>query len=101
MIELNVAIGENMSDIINYQTSGTCCKIINLKIENDIIQDVEFLGGCSGNLGGIRQLILGQNINEVAKKLRGIPCGAKSTSCPDQLAICLEEYINKKQTANV
>ena len=90
-----------MSDLINYQTSGTCCKRINLKIENNIIQDVEFLGGCSGNLSGIRKLIIGQNINDVAGKLRGIPCGTKSTSCPDQLAICLEQYIKQKQTANV
>ena len=90
-----------MSDIINYQTHGTCCKRINLKIENDIIQDVEFLGGCSGNLGGIKKLVIGQNIEEVAKKLRGIPCGTKGTSCPDQLAICLNEYIKQKHTANV
>lgn len=86
-----------MSDIINYQTHGTCCKRINLKIEDDIIQDVEFLGGCSGNLGGIRQLIIGENINDVARKLKGIPCGAKSTSCPDQLATCLQQYIEQKQ----
>lgn len=90
-----------MIDTINYQTRGTCCKRINLKIENDIIQDVEFLGGCSGNLSGIRQLIIGQNINDVAHKLKGIPCGMKSTSCPDQLALCLEEYILSKQASNV
>ncbi len=90
-----------MSDIINYQTHGTCCKRINLKIENDIIEDIEFLGGCSGNLGGIKKLVIGQNINEVASKLKGIPCGTKSTSCPDQLATCLIEYIQQKQTANV
>ena len=90
-----------MSDIINYQTQGTCCKRINLKISNDIIEDVEFIGGCSGNLGGIKKLIIGQNINEVASKLKGIPCGAKSTSCPDQLATCLSEYIKQKRTANV
>ncbi len=89
-----------MSDIINYQTQGTCCKRINLEIENDVILDAEFLGGCSGNLGGIKHLIIGQNINDIAKKLRGIPCGAKTTSCPDQLAICLEEYIKQKQTVN-
>ena len=90
-----------MADVINYQTHGTCCKRINLKIENEIIQDVEFLGGCAGNLGGIKQLILGQNINDIARKLKGIPCGAKSTSCPDQLAQCLEEYIKSKQVTNV
>ena len=90
-----------MSDIINYQTHGTCCKRINLEIEDGIIKDVEFLGGCSGNLGGIKNLIIGQNIEEVARKLRGIPCGSKGTSCPDQLAICLNEYIKQKHTANV
>ena len=89
-----------MSDIINYQTHGTCCKRINLKIENEIIQDVEFLGGCAGNLGGIKKLVIGQNINDVASKLRGIPCGTKGTSCPDQLALCLSEYIKQKQTVN-
>ena len=90
-----------MSDIINYQTSGTCCKRINLNIENDIIKDIEFLGGCQGNLGGIKHLVIGQNVNEVAKKLRGIPCGSKGTSCPDQLAICLLEYIEQKQAQKV
>ena len=90
-----------MSDIINYQTHGTCCKRINLEIENDTIRNVEFLGGCSGNLSGIRKLVIGQKIQDVAQKLRGIPCGTKSTSCPDQLALCLGEYIKQKQTANV
>ena len=90
-----------MSEIINYQTHGTCCKRINLKINNEIIEDVEFLGGCSGNLGGIRKLVIGQNINEIAQKLKGIPCGTKSTSCPDQLATCLIEYIKSKNAINV
>ena len=67
-----------------------------LETENDIIKDVEFIGGCNGNLKGIRSLIIGMNINDVRAKLRGIMCGSKPTSCPDQLAICLEEYIKEK-----
>ena len=90
-----------MSEIINYQTTGTCCKRINLEIENDIILNAEFQGGCSGNLGGIKHLIIGQKIDDVAKKLRGIPCGTKSTSCPDQLAICIEQYIKEKSKTAV
>ncbi len=82
-----------MKNIINYQTKGTCCKQITVEIEDEIIKNVEFLGGCQGNLSGIKNLIIGRNINEISQKLRGIPCGAKPTSCPDQLAICLEEYI--------
>ncbi len=92
-----------MSEIINYMTSGTCCRQMNVEIENDIIKDVEFIGGCNGNLKGIKNLIIGMNINDVRAKLKGIMCGSKSTSCPDQLAICLEEYLKIKaeQKANV
>ena len=85
-----------MSEIINYQTQGTCCKMMNVEIENNIIKNVEFIGGCHGNLQGIAKLIVGMNINEVSQKLKGIRCGAKSTSCPDQLATCLLNYIEQK-----
>ena len=85
-----------MKEVIKYQTQGTCCKMMNVELEDDIITDVEFMGGCNGNLKGIRSLVIGMNINEVAQKLEGIKCGAKSTSCPDQLAICLKEYIKQK-----
>ena len=58
-----------MSDIINYKTAGTCSKQINIEIEDDIIKNVDFLGGCPGNLAGIKVLVTGQNINEVKDKL--------------------------------
>lgn len=97
MVKLNYRRNEgSMSEIINYTTYGTCSRQINVEIENDIIKDVEFIGGCNGNLKGIRSLIIGMNINDVRAKLRGIMCGSKPTSCPDQLAICLEEYIKEK-----
>ena len=85
-----------MSELINYQTQGTCCKMMNVEIENDIIKNVEFIGGCQGNLQGIAKLVIGMNINEVTQKLKGIQCGGKSTSCPDQLATCLLNYIEQK-----
>lgn len=85
-----------MSEIINYKTQGTCCQMINIEIENSVIKDIEFVGGCNGNLKGIRSLVIGMEINEVAKKLKGILCGSKPTSCPDQLATCLLNYIEQK-----
>ena len=85
-----------MKEAISYQTVGTCCRLMNVEIENDIITNVEFMGGCNGNLKGIKSLVIGMNINEVASKLKGIKCGDKSTSCPDQLATCLMQYIAQK-----
>lgn len=85
-----------MSEIIQYQTSGVCCGIIQVKINNNIIEDAEFLGGCNGNLKGIKSLIKGMNIDDVILKLQGIRCGDKSTSCPDQLAQCLIAYKSKQ-----
>ena len=77
-----------MKENINYKTSGTCCRQI----------DVEFIGGCDGNHKGIRNLVIGMNINDVSAKLRGITCGARPTSCPDQLAVCLLEYIEARKS---
>ena len=85
-----------MAEIIEYQTSGTCCALMQVKIENDTILDARFLGGCNGNLQGIKSLVTGMKIDDVISKLEGIKCGAKSTSCPDQLAKCLIEYKSKQ-----
>lgn len=90
-----------MSEIINYRTQGTCCQLINIEIENSVIKDIEFIGGCNGNLQGIRSLVIGMEISEVAKKLKGILCGSKPTSCPDQLANCLLKYIEQKASMEV
>lgn len=83
-------------EIINYQTQGTCSKQINIEIEDDIIKNIQFIGGCPGNLLGIQTLVKGMNIHEVIEKFKGIPCGSRPTSCPDQLALCLEEYAKEK-----
>lgn len=90
-----------MSEIINYITHGTCSRQINIEIDNDIIKNIQFIGGCQGNLSGIQNLVVGMNIKDVYKKLKGIHCGDKPTSCPDQLAVCLEEYMLKKSKTMV
>ena len=73
-----------------FRTSGVCARGIELKVENGIVKDIKFVGGCSGNTQGIASLVKGMNVEEVKRRLRGIRCGAKSTSCPDQLAQILE-----------
>lgn len=78
-----------------YKTKGTCSEEMIIEIEKDIIKKVTIIGGCKGNTAGISKLVEGMNINDVIDKLKGIPCGSKGTSCPDQLAIALEEIKNK------
>lgn len=85
-------------EVIQYQTSGTCCQMMQVAIKDGKILDAEFFGGCNGNLKGIKSLIKGMNIDEVIERLQGITCGPKSTSCPDQLAKCLVEYKQKTLT---
>jgi len=80
---------------IQYATQGTCSKMIDVTAdEHDVIQQVFFLGGCNGNLQGICQLVRGQHIDDVVRKIDGIRCGAKGTSCPDQLCRALEQLKN-------
>ncbi len=79
--------------VIEFQTNGTCCQLMQVAIdENNVIQDANFLGGCNGNLQGIKSLIKGMKIDDVIEKLKGIQCGTKGTSCPDQLAKGLIRY---------
>lgn len=73
---------------------GICAKKITFTIQNDCLSEVDFQGGCNGNLKGICNLVQGMPVQEVIKKLRGIECGGKPTSCPDQLAQALEETLN-------
>lgn len=76
----------------SYKTSGTCAREIKFEIEDNKITEIEFVSGCPGNLIGIQSLVKGQHIDDVIEKLKGVPCGSKTTSCPDQLALALEEY---------
>ncbi len=80
---------------ILYTPSGVCSRAIDVTAdEQDVIQQVFFIGGCNGNLQGISQLVKGQRIDDVIGRLQGIRCGAKSTSCPDQLSEALRQLKN-------
>lgn len=83
-------------EVIKFNPVGTCCKLMQVELESGVITDVNFAGGCSGNLMGIKNLIIGMRPEEVIAKLKGITCGPKSTSCPDQLAICLTNFLEEK-----
>ncbi|MBR5039243.1 MAG: TIGR03905 family TSCPD domain-containing protein [Prevotella sp.] len=77
---------------IVYKTSGTCSQQIDLDIDDDgRVWNVQFLGGCNGNLQGIGRLVNGMKVEEIKERLGGIRCGYKNTSCPDQLARALEQ----------
>lgn len=90
-----------MKETIVYNTTGTCSRQIIIEVENDIIQNIKFIGGCNGNLQGIDKLTRGMKITDVIERLKGIKCGAKSTSCPDQLATGLAQYIEEKSKTMV
>ena len=80
--------------IINYPTQGTCSRLIHVELDdNNVIQDVQFLGGCMGNLKGIASLVRGQKAEDVIARVRGIDCGGKGTSCPDQLSKALSKAL--------
>ncbi|MDY6301896.1 MAG: TIGR03905 family TSCPD domain-containing protein [Bacteroidales bacterium] len=80
-----------------YYTQGTCSSQIDFEIDDQgIINDVQFMGGCHGNLQGIATLVRGMKALEVIDKLQGIRCGYKNTSCPDQLATAMREALKKQ-----
>ncbi|MBQ3523784.1 MAG: TIGR03905 family TSCPD domain-containing protein [Clostridia bacterium] len=78
----------------SYKTRGTCSRQIDFEIENGIVKNVSFFGGCNGNLKGIGALVEGRPAEEVIALLKGMKCGFKNTSCPDQLAQALEKALN-------
>ena len=75
----------------HYKTHGTCSTRIDLEVEDGIVKDVSYEGGCNGNLQGICRLVKGMPVQEVIARLEGIRCGMKTTSCPDQLCRALHE----------
>ncbi len=78
-----------------YKTKGTCSQRILFDVENGKVKNVQFIGGCNGNLKGIAALVDGMDIDEVIARVQGIKCGMKPTSCPDQLAKALMEVQNQ------
>lgn len=80
--------------IYEYKTKGTCSQSIQFELENNIIHNVRFFGGCNGNLKAISKLVEGQNAESVEKLLKGNTCGFRNTSCADQLAIALRKAMD-------
>lgn len=76
-----------------YQTSGTCSREILFEIQDGKVMNVQYIGGCNGNLKGIGALIEGMDVNDAISRLEGITCGPKNTSCPDQLAKALKKAL--------
>lgn len=75
-----------------YKTRGVCSREIRFEIDGNTIKTVQFIGGCSGNTQGVSRLIEGMDVDEAIKRIDGIDCGGRGTSCPDQLAKALKEY---------
>ena len=81
---------------ITYKPRGVCSQLMEIEVENNRIAKVTVTGGCSGNLQGISRLLVGMDVDEAISRMEGIRCGAKPTSCPDQLSRALKKY---KKTA--
>ena len=77
-----------------YKTKGTCSTQIDIEVEDGIIKSVAFTNGCNGNLQGVSRLVEGMKAEDAIAKLRGIKCGARPTSCPDQLSYAIEQAMN-------
>lgn len=75
----------------SYKTKGTCSRKIDFSIENGVINEIHFMGGCDGNLKGLSSLVKGMSADDVIERLEGIKCGFRKTSCPDQLAKALKD----------
>lgn len=78
---------------MNYKTNGVCSREISFDVIDGKVTNVRFVGGCNGNTQGVAALIEGLEIHEAIRRLKGIKCGFRSTSCPDQLAQALEQYL--------
>lgn len=85
--------------VYEYKTQGTCSRRISVELEGKTIKDVKFEGGCAGNLSGISKLVRGMDMDFVVERFAGNKCGNRPTSCPDQLAIALQEAYAAEQAA--
>ena len=85
-----------MNKHIEYKNHGTCSRGVVVDIEDGVITECKFIGGCSGNTQGVAALVRGMKVEDAIERLRGIKCGMRQTSCPDQLAHALIEALNSK-----
>ncbi|WP_147820777.1 TIGR03905 family TSCPD domain-containing protein [Salidesulfovibrio onnuriiensis] len=93
LLEPLARIARPKTDDEVYVPKGVCSKLIRFRVEEGRLHDVEFTGGCHGNLQGIGKLVEGMSLAEVAQKLGGIACGKRSSSCPDQLVQAITPYL--------
>ncbi len=84
------------TEVFQYKPQGVCCQLMQIAVNDGLVEEVQFMGGCHGNLQGIGKLVKGMRIDEVITRLQDIKCGAKPTSCPDQLTKALVAYKNHK-----
>ena len=82
---------------MNYKTRGTCSREISFDVVDNKVTNVRFLGGCSGNTQGVAALVEGLDVNEAIKRMDGIDCAGRGTSCPDQLAKALKLYLEENK----
>ncbi|MFQ9933192.1 MAG: TIGR03905 family TSCPD domain-containing protein [Lachnospiraceae bacterium] len=80
---------------MRYKTKGVCSSAIEFDIEDGLVKNVRFIGGCDGNTQGVSRLVEGMEVNEAIKRLEGIDCRGRGTSCPDQLSMALKEAVSK------
>lgn len=80
-----------MTKSIDYTTRGTCSRKIHVEIEDGIVTNVQFFGGCNGNTKGVAKLVTGRKAEDVVALLKGTDCAGRGTSCPDQLALAIEK----------
>ena len=82
---------------MEYTTRGTCSRLIKFDVDGDKVKDVQFVMGCHGNTQGVAKLVEGMDIHEVIKRLKGIDCNGRGTSCPDQLAKAVKLYLEENK----
>lgn len=83
--------------VYNYKTKNTCSTSIRVELDGNIVKDIEFTGGCNGNLKAVAQLVKGKTVDEIEKELTGITCGRRPTSCADQLAKAVRAAYNSQE----
>ncbi len=81
---------------ITYSPKGICASKVDFDVEDGVVKNVVFTGGCDGNHKGLAALAEGMTPEEIVKRMKGITCGFRSTSCPDQLTAALEEYMKEQ-----
>lgn len=91
-----VNIEEENKMHVTYNTKGICAVRVEFDVEDGVVKNISFLGGCDGNHKGLAALAEGMTPEEAARRLKGITCGRRNTSCPDQLAVALEEFMKNQ-----